>query len=228
MGVSSEISIDFHSRIPDSTEQLSCSATLDHRSGGWGHSSGRVTTGNGELMATVRQRMRYFPAVPAVFNGPDEQSHAPSWLPSLDSLLTLTSQRSNMTDLELEALPGMLNSLGILHGGVGLCLSELAAPIAWAGPSRRALPHLIDPHFLPAPRARGRRPAPSRRDPSLLTFGGTGRRPDVQLRRSGRHSGPLHAAPVRLRRLIRGRTDGGLPQPTCRRPIPRRFSSTTK
>lgn len=130
--VSSEISVDFHSRIPDGTEQLSCTATLDHRSGGWGHSSGQVTTATGELMATVGQRMRYVPGTPAGLNGPEEQSDTPFWVPSLDSLLTLTSQRSNMTGLELEALPGMLNSLGILHGGVGLCFSELAARTAWA------------------------------------------------------------------------------------------------
>lgn len=131
--VSAEISVDFHSPIPDGTELLSCTATLDHRSSGWGHSSGQVTTATGELVATVGQRMRYFPGgVPAGFTEPGEPADAPSWLPSLDSLLTLTSRRGNRTELQVETSPGMLNPLGILHGGIGLCLSEMAARTAWA------------------------------------------------------------------------------------------------
>jgi uncharacterized protein (TIGR00369 family) len=130
--VSSEISVDFHSRVPKGTELLSCTAALDHRSSGWGYSRGQVTTGTGELMATVGQRMRYFPGVPARFADNNEPMDAPSWRPRLDTLLTLTSRRSNSTELSLKAVAGMLNPLGVIHGGVGLCVSELAAQSAWA------------------------------------------------------------------------------------------------
>lgn len=131
-GVSSAISVDFHSPIPAGTARLAGTATLDHRSGGWSHSSGRVTTDAGQLVATVGQRMRYFPGTSAVHDQPGQPAEAPSWLPSLDSLLTLTSQHGNRTELQLETLPEMRNPLGVLHGGVGLCVSELAGRTAWA------------------------------------------------------------------------------------------------
>lgn len=131
-GVSSAISVDFHSPIPAGTSRLTGTATLDHRSSGWAHSSGRVTTDTGELVATIGQRMRYLPGTSAVHEQPSVSADAPSWLDSLDSLLTSTSQHGNRTELHLEAVPGMRNPLGMVHGGVGLCVSELAARTAWA------------------------------------------------------------------------------------------------
>lgn len=131
-GVSSAISVDFHSPIPAGTQRLAATATLDHRSSGWAHSSGFVTTDAGELVATIGQRMRYLSGSSAVHERPGEPAGPPSWLPSLDSLLMLTSQHGNRTELHLEALPGMGNPLGMVHGGVGLCVSELAARTAWS------------------------------------------------------------------------------------------------
>jgi len=131
-GVSSAISVDFHSSLPAGTERLAATATLDHRSAGWAHSSGRITTEAGELVATIGQRMRYLSGSSAVHERPGEPEGPPSWLPSLDSLLRLTSQRGNRTELHLEALPGMSNPLGMVHGGVGLCVSEVAARTAWS------------------------------------------------------------------------------------------------
>jgi uncharacterized protein (TIGR00369 family) len=75
--------------------------------------------------------MRYFPGVPAGFSEPGAPADGPSWLPSLDSLLDLTSHRAERAELRLNADPGMLNPLGIMHGGVGLSVSELAARTAW-------------------------------------------------------------------------------------------------
>jgi uncharacterized protein (TIGR00369 family) len=130
--VSSAINVDFHLPIPVGTERLDCTATLDHRSAGWGHSSGRVTTDAGELVATIGQRMRYFPGVPPGSTSPVEPAASTSWLPSLDSLLTVTSRGADRIELQVQAVPGMLNPLGMLHGGVGLGISELAARTAWA------------------------------------------------------------------------------------------------
>lgn len=135
--VSSEISVDFHSCIPAETEWLTCAATVDHRSDGWGHSSGQVLTANGTLISTVRQRMRYFPGD----DTPHRQSHEPedalSWLDSLDSRVELLSREGNRSRHQLKSDPGMRNPLGTLHGGISLAFSELLARKAWENSTDR-------------------------------------------------------------------------------------------
>jgi uncharacterized protein (TIGR00369 family) len=130
--VSSAISIDFHQPLAADTELIRCSASLDHRSGGWGHASGRVTTDAGDLVATVSQRLRFVPGFPAGRNEPDEPIGTPSSLPNLGSLLYMTDARADGANFRLPPIPSMRNPLGTLHGGVALCLSELAAGKAWA------------------------------------------------------------------------------------------------
>lgn len=131
-GVSSGIDVAFHSPIPDVARRLECTAAVDHRSRGWAHASGRVTAESGELVASVRQRFRYVPGTSAVHERESEQSVAPSWLTSLDSLLDEPRPTGDGVELRVRSHPGMLNPLGIFHGGISLCLSELAVRSAWA------------------------------------------------------------------------------------------------
>jgi uncharacterized protein (TIGR00369 family) len=130
--VSSAISIDFHEPLAADTQRIRCAASLDHRSSGWGHASGRVTTDTGELVATVSQRLRFVPGFPAGRNEPDEPAGTPSSLPALGTLLSVTEAHADEVDLRLSPVPGMRNPIGTLHGGVALCASEVAAHKAWA------------------------------------------------------------------------------------------------
>ena len=125
--VTSELSVHFHAPALRAGQQLTGRASLDHRSSGWGHSSGRVLTDHGELVATVDQHMRYFPTEEN-FHEPSRIYSAPEgWLVSLDDFLTLSSVNDSGAQFLLTAHPGLSNPLGALHGGLGLCFSELAA-----------------------------------------------------------------------------------------------------
>lgn len=125
--VTSALSVTFHAPALSAPQQLKGYASLDHRSSGWGHSSGKVLSDEGELVATIDQHMRYFPGT--------EEFHDPSraypvesgWLTSLDDFLTLDSVGPELGEFTLKDHPGLSNPLGALHGGLGLCFSEMAA-----------------------------------------------------------------------------------------------------
>lgn len=130
-GVSTEISVDFHAPIPVDANQLICTATADHSSAGWGHSTGEVRADTGELIATVGQRMRFFPGGDSPQPQEPQPADAPSWLSSLDSHLELVEQSGARSEFILRTNPGMRNPMGMLHGGISLAFSELAARKAW-------------------------------------------------------------------------------------------------
>lgn len=129
--VTSEISVDFHDPIPAGITRLTSTATADHCTPGWGHSSGTLHGEDGTLIATLGQRVRYFPGD----DSPHHRAHHPatssSWLASLDERLELLTQDGSRTEFRLEFDPGMHNALGTLHGGVSLCFTELAARKGW-------------------------------------------------------------------------------------------------
>lgn len=129
--VTSEISVDFHAPVPVTTQRLSCHATADFATDGWGHSSGQLQTDNGELVATVGQRMRFFPGDDSPHRQAPVPSGTPSWLRSLDDQLQFVSRQGTRSELRLNVDPGMRNPLSSLHGGVSLGFSELAARLAW-------------------------------------------------------------------------------------------------
>jgi uncharacterized protein (TIGR00369 family) len=130
-GVTSEISVDFHAPIPVDARRLTATATADHSTGGWGHSSGQLRGGNGELIATIGQRMRFFPGDDSPHRQAPVPPDAPSWLTSLDSHLELVGQQGTRSEFLFRADPGMRNPMGMLHGGISLGFSELAARKAW-------------------------------------------------------------------------------------------------
>ena len=126
-GVSSQISVDFHSPIRADAKQLRCTAQVDHRADGWGFSSGRVVADSGELTATIGQRVKFFPVDVSPHRSPGLPADTASWLTSLDSHLELTRRDGTRSEFLLHPDPGMRNVLGTLHGGVSLAFSELAA-----------------------------------------------------------------------------------------------------
>ena len=126
-GVSSQISVDFHSPIRADMRQLVCTAQVDHRAGDWSFSSGRVVADNGELIATIGQRVKFFSSEESPHRTAGLPADAASWLTSLDSHLECTRQDGTHSEFFLMSDPGMRNVLGTLHGGVSLAFSELAA-----------------------------------------------------------------------------------------------------
>lgn len=140
--VTSEINVDFHDPIPAATKRLLSSATADHRTDGWGHSSGKLLSEDGQLIATLGQRMRYFPGDDSPHRQAHQPADTPSWLTSLDSRLELTAQEGPRTEFRLNFDPGMHNPLGTLHGGISLCFAELAARKGW-----EAAPNFPDEPF---------------------------------------------------------------------------------
>lgn len=130
-GVTSEISVDFHTTIPARAQLLSAAATADHSTQGWGHSSGQLRGEGGELIATIGQRMRFFPGDDSPHRQTPVPPEAPSWLTSLDSHLEFSDQQGTRSEFVLRTDPGMRNPMGMLHGGIGLCFSEVAANAAW-------------------------------------------------------------------------------------------------
>lgn len=129
--VTSEISVDFHTTIPLRTQLLSATATADHSTQGWGHSSGQLRGEGGELIATIGQRMRFFSGDDSPHRQAPVPADTPSWLNSLDSHLEFSSQQGTRCEFVLRTDPGMRNPMGMLHGGIGLCFSEMAANEAW-------------------------------------------------------------------------------------------------
>ncbi|QGU03459.1 hotdog domain-containing protein [Corynebacterium comes] len=126
-GVSSQISVDFHSPIRADMRQIVCTAQVDHVAGDWGFSSGRVVADSGELIATIGQRVKFFPSDESPHRTAGLPADATTWLTSLDSHLELIRQDGTHREFLLRADPGMRNVLGTLHGGVSLAFSELAA-----------------------------------------------------------------------------------------------------
>ena len=129
--VTSEITVDFHDPIPAGATRVLGAATADHATAGWGHSSGTLRDEDGTLLATLGQRVRYFPGDDSPHHQDPHPAQAPSWLNSLDERLELLSQDGPRTEFRLAHDPGMRNALGSLHGGVSLCFAELAARTGW-------------------------------------------------------------------------------------------------
>lgn len=147
-GVSSQISVDFHAPVRADTQRLVCTAKVDHRSGDWGFSSGRVTGDSGELIATISQRLKFLPND----GGPHEKAGLPegaaSWLTTLGSHLELTHQEGTHSEFLFRSGPGMQNASGTLHGGVSLVFSELAARRASEAAGEKFRPSSIRMSYL--------------------------------------------------------------------------------
>lgn len=132
-GVSSVINIDFHAPVTSASGRFECKADFVSRNGDWGFAAGAVRDGHGALVATVDQRMRYLPGDSAVHEKPWARSDAAEDLPPIDELLQVVHRETRRAEFRLTTSPHLANPLGVMHGGVGLCFSEIAACTAWNG-----------------------------------------------------------------------------------------------
>lgn len=130
-GVSSVINVDFHAPVRSSSGRIECRAGMLSRTGDWGFAAGSVFDRHGALVATVDQRMRYLPGDSSVHEKPWAQPDAADDLRPLDELLQTVHREARRAELRLTTGPHMSNPLGAMHGGVGLCVSEVAARTVW-------------------------------------------------------------------------------------------------
>ncbi|MBQ0855614.1 PaaI family thioesterase (plasmid) [Streptomyces sp. BH-SS-21] len=154
--VSSEISIDLCGPVPMDGSALLAEGSVTHSDSRGGISSGSVVDERGGLVAVCRQQGRWIRTLPAASPGSD--SAGPAQGTDRRDLLELLDAQVKSTDggaeLELVATPELVNPLGNLHGGIGLCASDVAAHAALeaAGgpPSDTASVHIA--YVRPVPR----------------------------------------------------------------------------
>lgn len=132
--VTSEISVDFHSRIPANIGQLNCQATAVSVNKESGYSTGELRSPNGFLFATLGQRMRFIPGDESFHHGPWSTEDSYTWPHELDEWLQLhplALPPDNGSVFQFHAHSKMANPLKTLHGGIGLTVTEIAAYKAW-------------------------------------------------------------------------------------------------
>ncbi|GAB3691125.1 PaaI family thioesterase [Corynebacterium nasicanis] len=130
-GVSSVINVDFHAPVTSSSGRFESQAGFISRTGDWGFAAGTVRDGHGALIATVDQRMRYLPGDSSVHEKPWAPLRAADTLPPLDDILQPVHREARRAEFRLQTGPHLANPLGAMHGGIGLCVSEMAARVAW-------------------------------------------------------------------------------------------------
>lgn len=133
--VTSEISVDFHSRIPANIEQLECHATAVSVNKESGYSIGKLLSSDGFLLATLGQRMRFIPGDESFHHGLWSTENSYNWRYKLDEWLEPLQPSEPASDsgaiFQFHSHSKMANPLGTLHGGIGLAVSEIAAHKAW-------------------------------------------------------------------------------------------------
>jgi uncharacterized protein (TIGR00369 family) len=129
-GATTEMSIDFGAALPVSGDEIVLRAATVHRDEHGGLARGLLRDSAGAVVASASQRLRFIPGTP------DEAPPAHAVEPDASSgIFELFGVRSAQRDdraheLIVDLGPHVQNPLGNLHGGVLLCLSEVAGLIA--------------------------------------------------------------------------------------------------
>ena len=125
--MSTEISLDVFPGLRAPTSRLFGTARVRHADELGSFVTGEVTNDSGELVAVCSQRGRY---VPRTWDAVDVAPPPPR-RSGADDLESLVGARVSVTDAgavaQLTAGRSTQNPLGILHGGISLCASDLVA-----------------------------------------------------------------------------------------------------
>jgi uncharacterized protein (TIGR00369 family) len=155
--VTTELTLELFGRIPTDGQELIASATLVDRQGDTGYSEGPIVDAEGRIVARMRQRGRYVLGSP----DPDTTVAQSEPRPPASSLCELFGRTFDLTTdptlvpepMCFDVTPGMVNPLGTLHGGIGLCLVDWMASEAFRGtsgdPLRTTAVHAV--YLRPAP-----------------------------------------------------------------------------
>lgn len=138
--VTTELTLDVVGRVPADGCDVVASATLLEHDSSTGYSAGAVADFHGGTIAHIRQRGRYVPGLPESASLPAELLAHRDGPESLSEIFGLdTGDRQAPGAAELEVTADLVNPLGNLHGGIGLCLSEYMATEAFRNLSGSAL-----------------------------------------------------------------------------------------
>ena len=132
--VTTELSLDVFNPIPTDGSILKASASLVHSNGSIGFSDGQVLDSRGGIVAGIRQRGLYILGYPASPRHPTAEVAPDSKPDGLDDMFGAFNDR-----VHLPVTRSMVNPMGNLHGGVGLCLVEWASSRAFREGSGEAL-----------------------------------------------------------------------------------------
>jgi acyl-coenzyme A thioesterase PaaI-like protein len=149
--VSTEISLDVFPALQLPTSRLSVEARDVQFDELGCFATGTVTNDAGDLVAVCSQRGRYVPRTWSLDEPTDRRAAREA-----SDVTSLIGARLSRTDdgalAELVAAPSAQNPLGILHGGISLCASDLAAALAIADgpPLRTASLRIVYTRAVPA------------------------------------------------------------------------------
>ena len=130
--VSSEISVDVVGAVPSGSRVVAV-GTIEHADAAGGIASGRIVDDDGRLVALCRQHGRWVAAVPPDPDGASVAAAGPGER-DYDGILDLIGAEVTTTtdgaELVLAPSARVVNPLGILHGGIALCASDVVASAA--------------------------------------------------------------------------------------------------
>jgi uncharacterized protein (TIGR00369 family) len=120
--VSTEIQVDFCTPLPAGHATLSAQAGTIHHDGNGALAQGSVTDEDDRLVAVATQRVRFVPGAPSGANTlPDDFI-----IGSGQQILPTLNAWQQDGDVCLDASVRVSNPMGNLHGGIALCLADIA------------------------------------------------------------------------------------------------------
>jgi uncharacterized protein (TIGR00369 family) len=138
--VSVEMFLDFCGPLPGPGEELRAESRAVTVDAAGGLAEGRVLDAAGAVVASCSQRMLFVPGEPdglTLLAGRSQSVHAPGAVPSGTGIVDLLGADLRRDDdgaaLDVALTDRLANPVGNLHGGVLLCLTELAGRRALDG-----------------------------------------------------------------------------------------------
>jgi uncharacterized protein (TIGR00369 family) len=128
--VTTEMSLNFYAPVPTDGQQIIANARIVSADARVGSSHGTIRTANGTMIASGSEQLRFFAGSISAEWEPVGESPVDERRPFFDLLALRTTPNEHGLTLELPAGPLVSNPLGIVHGGIGLCLSEMAGLMA--------------------------------------------------------------------------------------------------
>jgi uncharacterized protein (TIGR00369 family) len=120
--VTTEIQLDAGGALPELGSRLSAAGRTVHHDASGALAKGTVTDERGRVVLVGTVRVRYTPGTPIGANRLPPDSEVPTDRPILE-LLNVTRAADG---LELATTVRISNPMGIFHGGVALCLADIA------------------------------------------------------------------------------------------------------
>lgn len=126
--VSTEIALDALGTLPGPGEAVRCTATVRRADAGGAYASGEVWDAVGRVIVLIRQRARWIPLAGLR----DPLRAQPMFDVSGATYPALAGMRAEDGEILLDTTEIVANPAGLLHGGISLAATDLAATAALA------------------------------------------------------------------------------------------------